>query len=43
MRQDIGEMKEINKNYDLGSLFPSIWVLNKIKTGRMGIKEEEIE
>ena len=31
------------KNYDLGSLFPSIWVLNKIKTGRMGIKLEEIE
>ena len=43
VRQDIGEMKEIYKNYDLGSLFPSIWVLNKIKTGRMGIKLEEIE
>ena len=42
-RQDIGEMKEIYKKYDLGSIFPSIWVLNKIKTGRMGIKLEEIE
>ena len=41
-RQDIGEMKEIYKNYDLGPIFPSIWVLNKIKTGRMGIKLEEI-
>ncbi len=40
--QDIGEMKEIYKNYDLGPIFPSIWVLNKIKTGRMGIKLEEI-
>lgn len=41
--EDIGEMKEKYKNYDLGSIFPSIWVVNKIKTGRMGIKEEEIE
>ncbi len=41
--EDIGEMKEKYIKYDLGSIWPSIWVLNKIKTGRMGIKEEEIE
>ena len=43
VRQDIGELNGIYKNYDLGSIFPSIWVLNKIRTGRMGIKLEEIE
>ena len=42
-QQDIGELKGEYKKYDLGSLFPSIWVLNKIRTGRMGIKREEIE
>ena len=41
--KDIGEMKEKYIKYDLGSIFPSLWVLNKIRTGRMDIKEEEIE
>ena len=36
-------MKEKYIKYDLGSIWPSIWVLNRIKAGRMGIKEEEIE
>ena len=42
-RQDIGEMKEIYKKYDLGAIFASVVVANKIRTGRMGIKLEEIE
>ena len=36
-------MKENYKKYDLGSIFASLVVLNKIRTGRMGIKLEEIE
>lgn len=36
-------MKEIYKKYDLGAIFASVVVANKIRTGRMGIKLEEIE
>ena len=35
--------KEIYKKYDLGAIFASVVVANKIRTGRMGIKLEEIE
>lgn len=36
-------VKEIYKKYDLGAIFASVVVANKIRTGRMGIKLEEIE
>lgn len=41
--QYIGGLKENYKKYDLGSIFASVVVANKIRTGRMGIKLEEIE
>ena len=36
-------MKEIYKKYDLGAIFASVVVANKIRTGRMEIKQKKKE
>ena len=40
--KDIGDMSSKYINYDLGAVYAAIHVYNKIKTGKFGIKQEEI-
>lgn len=39
----IDELKGIYKNYDIGPVFPSEVVYNKIRTGKFGYKLEQLE